>query len=394
MDVVLASSPVDGDVGCWDLQTGAEQMRYRSCASAPHGLASVAGRFLASSQVGNSSSGSILYWSWHKPQVEIKSFPVEPIVSLVSDPDGSFLLGGGSSGNIYIWEIGSGKLLRKWQGHYLAVSCLLFLDNSLIASGSDDGCVRVWNLVSIFGERDNERMKDPFLFSFQEHALRITDIVSGFGSSNSILISSSEDRTCKVWSLSKGKQIRLITFPCIINAIALDPGEDVFYAGGRDGKIYLAALNATCPSNGKFDEYIITCLNEHSKAVTCLEITKDGLSLVSGSDDGTVRVWDIKSQRVIRVLKLRDGPVSNILLVQLPNSTSNLERVAKLPSLDKNLDPTGTLTAIRISPLNGPPDFGYCSSRLMLNAIKELKICLMDFSSVALLGQWRWSWTG
>jgi hypothetical protein len=37
-----------------------------------------------------------------------------------------------------------------------------------------------------------------YLYSFTEHALRVTDIVVGRGLSNSILISSSEDHTCKV----------------------------------------------------------------------------------------------------------------------------------------------------------------------------------------------------
>lgn len=37
-----------------------------------------------------------------------------------------------------------------------------------------------------------------YLYSWTEHALRVTDIVVGRGLSNSIIISSSEDRTCKV----------------------------------------------------------------------------------------------------------------------------------------------------------------------------------------------------
>lgn len=68
-EVVIASSPTDAGISCWDLRTGAEHLRYKSCASAPHGLTSVAGRFLASSQVRDaksSTSGSILYWSWNK----------------------------------------------------------------------------------------------------------------------------------------------------------------------------------------------------------------------------------------------------------------------------------------------------------------------------------------
>ena len=57
--------------------------------------------------------------------------------------------------------------------------------------------------------------------------------------------------------------IRSITFPSIIYAIALDPAESVFYAGCRDGKIYVAALTADHTSNSKYDKYILSCLNEH-----------------------------------------------------------------------------------------------------------------------------------
>lgn len=67
-ELVLASSPTDMGISCWDLRSGSEHLRFRSCSSPPHGLTSVAGRFIASSQVreSKSSSGSILYWSWNK----------------------------------------------------------------------------------------------------------------------------------------------------------------------------------------------------------------------------------------------------------------------------------------------------------------------------------------
>lgn len=70
MELLIASSSVaDAGIGCWDLESGAEQLRYKSCASPPHGLACVGQRFLASSQLReqpSASSGSILYWSWSK----------------------------------------------------------------------------------------------------------------------------------------------------------------------------------------------------------------------------------------------------------------------------------------------------------------------------------------
>jgi pre-rRNA-processing protein IPI3 len=57
--------------------------------------------------------------------------------------------------------------------------------------------------------------------------------------------------------------LRNIIFPSIIDAIALDPGEHVFYAGSRDGKIYIAALNAESTSSSKYGLHIINSLSNH-----------------------------------------------------------------------------------------------------------------------------------
>lgn len=67
----------------------------------------------------------------------------------------------------------------------------------------------------------------------------------------------------QVWSLSKGKLLRNIVFPSVIDALSLDPGEHVFYAGGRDGKIYIAGLNSPVTTNSNYGLHIIGALSEH-----------------------------------------------------------------------------------------------------------------------------------
>jgi len=41
-----------------------------------------------------------------QPQVEVKSFPAEPITPLAANHSGTYLVGGGLSGEIYLWEVG------------------------------------------------------------------------------------------------------------------------------------------------------------------------------------------------------------------------------------------------------------------------------------------------
>lgn len=66
-----------------------------------------------------------------------------------------------------------------------------------------------------------------------------------------------------MWSLSRGKLLRNIVFPAVIDSISLDPGEHVFYAGGRDGKIYIAALNAPVTHTSNYGPHILGSLSEH-----------------------------------------------------------------------------------------------------------------------------------
>ncbi|OVA15662.1 WD40 repeat [Macleaya cordata] len=392
-EVVIASSPIDAGISCWDLISGAEQLRYRSCTSPPHGLLCLGRRFLVSSQLrdpsSSSSSGSILYWSWNKPQPEVKSFPAEPISPLVSNTDGTYIIGGGSSGNIYLWEVASGRLLKKWNAHYRAVTCLVLSDDeSLLISGAEDGFVRVWSLLMMFDDIGNTMATHLYEHNFSEHTLRVTDIVSGYGGCNAIIISSSEDRTCKVWSLSKGKLLRTIDFPSIIDAIALDPGEHVFYAGGRDGKIYIASLTGDSNSTSKYGMHIVGALSDHSKAVTCLALSVDGVKLVSGFEDGTIWIWNTTSKKMIRVLKHAKGPVSNVLVVsRSPQVQSSVITQASIsrrhasslpPPLDKYMNSSDENVDLKpVNALQAPHsetlDAFYCSYHVMKNQIKELQ---------------------
>ncbi|XP_073526417.1 uncharacterized protein [Phyllobates terribilis] len=322
-EVIFASSSVDGGVGCWGVESGNPILRYKNCCSPPHGLVTVGRRFLASSQhresSTTSSSGSVHYWSLHKPQVEIKSFPAKQIKPLVSDRRGTFLYGGSVSGDIYCWEVSSGRLLTKWHAHYRTVTCLALCDDqSLLVSGSEDGTVKVFSLVTVFDEVAIQKGERLHLHSFLEHTRPVTDIKVGYGGANAIIVSASEDRTCKVWRLSTGQLLRSIQFPTMIDAVALDPGEHVFHAGGRDGKIYIVALGAESPSDSIYGKHILAALSEQGKAVTCLTFCADGVSLVSGSEDGLIRVWDTRSRNIVRMIRHAKGPINNILVVTLP----------------------------------------------------------------------------
>ncbi|XP_070682840.1 protein ROOT INITIATION DEFECTIVE 3-like isoform X2 [Malus domestica] len=113
-------------------------------------------------------------------------------------------------------------------------------------------------------------------------------------------------RITRVWSVGSGRLLRNIVFPTIIDAVALDPGENIFFAGGRDGKIYVAALNARAHLPASMGS--ISSIVSRITAVTCLAYGISGNYLISGSEDGVVRVWDARTHNLLRMFKHAKGP--------------------------------------------------------------------------------------
>lgn len=327
-EVVVVSSSVDTGITLWDLASGAEVTHLKSCASPRNALACVGRSFIVSSQVfkpgSSSAGGAIFLWAWNKTQPDFKSYPVEPIGPVACTSDGSYLVGGGVSGRIYLWEVSSGRLLRVWAAHYKAVSCLVFSDDeSLLISGADDGYVNVWPLLRVLDStEDGEaqgKMQVASLYAWSGHTLGVTGVFCGSGGSNAIVVSCSLDTSCKIWSLATGILLRTIKFPSAINTVVVDPGEYSVYAGSTDGKIFVAALNFGVPgTNGLVTDGLISFLASHSGPVTALAFSMDGLLLASASEDCTVCLWDTVSCQTLRILKHSKGPLSNLLIVPRP----------------------------------------------------------------------------
>ncbi|XP_062195136.1 protein ROOT INITIATION DEFECTIVE 3-like isoform X2 [Phragmites australis] len=367
--LVLAASSAEAGVAAWDLRTGAEDIRLRPCASRLRALASVADRFLAAAQAppARGNSGIVHFYHWDKPQVAVKSFPAEPIRALIADAEGSYLIGGGGNGNIFLWEVTGGELLYTWHAHYRAVRCLALYDY-LLVSGSEDGSIRVWDLITVLDEQSRLDANTSYLHNLSQHALPVTDIACFLGG---IAVSSSEDRTCKIWSISEGRMLRSVSFPVIIDSVALDPRSHIFYAGGRDGKIYVTAMGVDVISHGSDESPILGALDDHSKAVTSLATSIDGLLLVSGSEDGNVRVWDTRSQQVTRKFKHSQGPVTNVLIVTPKRvNLPPLQPLSKVCSASGVVEPRAVILP---RPENDVPIAGNLSSIFLERCLDELQ---------------------
>lgn len=322
---LVASSLNDGHISAWDVQTGTLLATYKTSASPRNSFCRLGRDYLLASQLGK---GSLHFWTWHKDHVLQRAFTVEPMQALAASADGMFVAGGGSSGTIYIWAAGSGQLLRSWPAHCKAVTALVFSQHSggIMLSGGEDTVVSAWLLMDVLdaslSQQAIQQQPPTPLYTWSEHTLPISSIHVGAGHTNAIAVTASLDRSCKIWSLAQGTLLRSLTFPAAIHKVITDLGDHALYAGAADGRIFETSLVGEAPgvdSGSDRHEAGYYTLEGHSTAVACLATTTDANQMVSGTDDGVVTVWDLRSRQPIRTLqKAGKGPVTGLLVMDRP----------------------------------------------------------------------------
>ena len=202
--------------------------------------------------------------------------------------DNEKIIAGLRNNNINIWKIENAfnyKPIQTLIGHSGSVLCLQF-DNIKIISGSSDSTIRVWNAAN--GNPIN---------TLNVHKGR----VSSLRFSNNVMVTCSDDQSILLFDITDLNNIyslkNLTLDPRIANldlrCNAVDMNSSFVVAG---------LFNKIKVWENKMGYELISSLNGHENIITCLIIALDRY-VISGSQDKTVRVWDVVKKNCIRVLE-------------------------------------------------------------------------------------------
>ncbi|MEL6815597.1 MAG: WD40 repeat domain-containing protein, partial [Cyanobacteria bacterium J06598_3] len=208
--------------------------------------------------------------------------PFGSIRTMAFSPEGDMLATGDTNSEIWLWKTNlsetSGDInshISTFQGHENWVCSVAFsADGKQLVSSSADRTIRVWTVET--GE---------CLKTLEGHGNWVMSVV--FSPDGKQLISGSADRTIKLWDVETGACLKTLEgHRHGIWSVAFSPDGTCFVSGSADRTIK------------RWDAATGECLQTitgHEHGVWSVAFSPDGKSLASGSADQTVRVWDVST---------------------------------------------------------------------------------------------------
>ncbi|KAG9016696.1 hypothetical protein FRB90_002451 [Tulasnella sp. 427] len=241
----------------------------------------------------------------------------EIIRSIAFSPNGKILAAGSRYQTIRLWDAESGLILGEpLTGHSDAVSSVAFSrDSAILASGSDDGTVRFWDL----------KTGAPTGRPLEGHESAVNSV--SFSPTSAALATASDDKTIRLWDLETKRQLGepLRRHSDNVYVAVFSPSGEVLASASRDMTI--------CLWNVERGSLIGEPLAGHSGAVFFVAFSPNGQSLASLSSDQTIRLWDVGAKESL-VKDKSEIDTPNRLLQNSPTEEHPLGHANVVNSVD------------------------------------------------------------
>ena len=251
---------------------------------------------------------------------------------------GHLLLSASMDGDVKIWDVmGNRRVMRTYSAHSAAVRDIQFgADGSAFVSAAYDRNVRLWDTETGAVTATFRNGKIPYCAVIHPDADKQNIVLTGMGDNkiyqwdtrtgnveqeydyhlapvNSItfiddnrrFVSSSDDKTLRVWDYGVPIQIKLIAEPGMMSmpSVALHPGKKWFCCQSLDNTIVTYGARDRFMKNNK------KIFRGHNNAGYACQVSfsHDGKYVLSGDGEGRAYIWDFKTGRYVKNLKAHDG---------------------------------------------------------------------------------------
>ena len=219
------------------------------------------------------------------------------IIQTVVSPDGRWIVELDGQA-VDVWDIDGRQLAYKLNGNSKLFAIAVSPNSKNVAVGDNEGEIRIWELST-----------GKLLQTFQGHSGRVGSI--GYSADSAEIVSGAEDGAIRIWDVARGQ---------MLNAIE-DISPPPMVAGlGRIGVDFVAfladkrhVLSRTADTIQLWD----TSTGEPQYTLKYGAIRRpirspDNQQMVTLSDDGVIRIWNVMTGQLLHVLNRQSNPAWNI----------------------------------------------------------------------------------
>jgi WD40 repeat protein len=342
---LVAAGGLDGTLTVWDAETG-EVLSTSNANSGPiNDLAfSASGDRVISGVFGL----VILTESATGETLGTLTAHLASVYGVAFSPDGSYAATGGADGTVYLWDArtlgaASSQPLFTLAGHTRAISAIIFSEDSRhLLTTSEDGTGIYWNVQSGTRAREFvgplERITTAALTSDgktiytggDEGTIRIWDASASLperslaGNANGVraiayspdgqyILTGGNETSVRLWNATTRQEVRsfvpdsdAMNISALVNVVGFSPDGSLVLAGDFSGYLTWWTIDGT----------LLQRISDPASSSAIVEavFSADGRRIIAASEDGTVRVWDVATGTLIRLLEVLTPNADGIAL--------------------------------------------------------------------------------
>ncbi len=325
------------------------------------------------------------------------------IGSVSFSPNGKMLVAGDWNKIIKLWDVATGQEIKTFIGHKGKLLSVSFSPKgNLFASASDDGAIKLWNLAQgkeiIALNDDDYPVGEGLSFSpdkkvlasttranygEQRNTIKLWDVAThkkiatltghghwiygvGFSPDGKWLASAAWDGTIGLWDVpacikattcEASETLRLKQDQVYVQSVSFSPDGKLLASAGNDEWKRPSNLQiwnvATHPINPK----PIKELPGHTGFINQVSFSPNGKQLASGSDDKTIKIWDVATGKSKTLTGHSDGvngvsfsPDGKLLASASSDHTIKLWDIATGKNIKTLTGHTSSVKAVIFSP--------------------------------------------
>jgi RNA polymerase sigma factor (sigma-70 family) len=226
--------------------------------------------------------------NFRKEVGDVRSFHghTAPVLCVAFSSDGRRILSSSMDATVRLWDVETGKELRRLQGHTDRVDCVTFVpgDDRRALSCAWDGTVRLWDL-------DRGRQLQCF-HPPGRPGIHLTNVIF-FRDGKRILVNAVDNDSLLIMDIETGKVVKeFAQHPDHVPTVALSPDERWVLEGNWDGRLRLWDI-----ASGK----LLRTFSGPDGKIYKVAFSPDGRRALAGAlEDHAVYVWDVGTGKELR----------------------------------------------------------------------------------------------